>query len=537
MVAAANPLAAQAGLEMLRAGGSAVDAAIATQAVLGLVEPESSGLGGGAFIVLYDPKANRVTTFDGRETAPDSATPTMFLDANGAVRPKSQVIPGGLSVGVPGDVDVMAEAWKKYGHLKWAKLFAPAIRLARDGFPVGPKLANTIASDTDAAKMPDIKAYFFHPDGTPYRQGEILKNPAYAATLEAIAKHGSRAFYTGTIAASIVAAVTHAPTNPGGMTLDDIKRYHAIERPPVCGTYRGNKICSMGPPSSGGIAVLQMLAMLERFPSSDLQPNTLSFAQLFTQANRLAFADRNEYIGDPAFVCVPIAGLLNRDYLAQRSQLVDPKHDMGTAAAGTPPGVGDCGDHHAPQVTPQRHGTSHLSVVDDHGEVVSMTTTIESGFGAQIMASGFLLNNELTDFSLQPMLNGKPVANAPEPGKRPMSAMAPSIVFGPDGKFFIAAGSPGGPVIIPDVAGALVALIDGGLTPQQAVALPHIFNPNSVTVIEKGTQLEALVPQLTAMGHTIREFAIPSGLHIIEKTKDGYIGGADPRRDGVAVGD
>jgi gamma-glutamyltranspeptidase/glutathione hydrolase len=533
MIAAANPYAAEAGRTMLREGGSAVDAAIAAQMVLGLVEPESSGLGGGAFLVLYDPVKNRVTTFDGRETAPASASPEMFLDANGKPRPHAQVIPGGLSVGVPGVVAMLEMAHKKYGRLPWAKLFEPAIRLARDGFPVGHKLAATIQMDAEAAAMPDIKRYFYHADGTPLREGEVLKDPAYADSLRAIAAHGARAFYSGRIAESIVAAVAHAPVNPGGMTLADLAHYKAMERPPVCGTYRGDRICSMGPPSSGGIAVLQILAVLERFPSRALQPNTLSFAQLFTQANRLAFADRAEYVGDPAFVQVPVAGLLDRAYLKTRAALIDPDRDMGMAAAGTPPGALD----YAPQTTPQRHGTSHLSVVDDKGEVVSMTTTIESGFGAQIMASGFLLNNELTDFSLAPIENGKPVANAPEAGKRPMSAMAPSIVFGHDGKFLIAAGSPGGPVIIPDVAQALSAMIDGGLAPQQAAALPHIFNPNLVTVIEKGTSLEALAPQLTAMGHTVRIFPIYSGLHIIEKTPDGYIGGADPRRDGVALGD
>jgi len=536
MVAAANPYAAQAGIDMLRAGGSAVDAAIATQMVLGLVEPESSGLGGGAFLVLYDPTHNKVTTFDGRETAPASATPDMFLDANGQVRPKSQVIPGGLSVGVPGVVAMLEMAHKKYGRLPWAKLFEPAIKLARDGFPVGPKLAGTIAASTSAARMPDIKRTFYHPDGTPYQKGEIFKSPAYAATLEAIARHGARAFYTGAIAQSIVDAVHHAPVNQGGMTLADLKSYHAIERAPVCGSYRGDKVCSMPPPSSGGVAVLQILAMLERFPPSDLQPGTLSYAQLFTQANRLAFADRNEYIGDPAFVCVPVAGLLNRDYLAERSALIDPKKDLGTVGPGAPPDRDQCYAY-APQRTPQRHGTSHLSVVDDRGEVVSMTTTIESGFGSMIMASGFLLNNELTDFSLEPMHDGRPVANAPAAGKRPMSAMAPTIVFGPDGKFLIAAGSPGGPVIISDVAGALIALIDGGLTPQQTAALPHIFNMNGPTYVEKNTPLEAMAPQLEAMGHTVRVVPIYSGLHIIEKTKDGYIGGADPRRDGVALGD
>ncbi len=533
MIAAANPYAAQAGLQMLREGGSAVDAAIAAQMVLGLVEPESSGLGGGAFLVLYDPAKSRVTTFDGRESAPASASPQMFLDATGRPRPHAQIIPGGLSVGVPGVVAMLELAHKKYGRLPWAKLFAPAIRLARDGFPVGRKLAATIQNDVAAAEMPDIKHYFYHADGTPLREGEILKDSAYADTLRAIARHGARAFYSGSVAASIVAAVAHAPVNPGDMTLGDLAHYKAIERAPVCGAYRTMRICSMGPPSSGGIAVLQILAFLERFRASDLQPDTLQFAQIFTQANRLAFADRAEYIGDPAFVRVPVAGLLDRAYLKARAGLIDLNHDMGTAPAGTPPGA----TIYAPQKTEQRHGTSHLDVVDDSGEVVSMTTTIESGFGAQIMASGFLLNNELTDFSAVPTEDGKVIANAPEPGKRPMSAMAPSIVFDAHGKFLIALGSPGGPVIIPDVAGALSAMIDGGLDPQQAASLPHIFNPNGPTVIEKGTALEQLAPALTAMGHTVRIMPVYSGLHIIEKTPQGYIGGADPRRDGVALGD
>ncbi len=533
MIAAANPSAAQAGLQMLRAGGSALDAAIAAQMVLGLVEPESSGLGGGAFLVLYDPAQDRVTTFDGRESAPASATPQMFLDANGKPRPHSDVIPGGLSVGVPGIVAMLELAHKKYGRLPWAKLFDPAIRLARDGFPVGRKLAATIQSDTAAAQMPDIRHYFYHADGTPLREGEILKDPAYADSLRAIARHGARAFYSGKIAASIVAAVAHAPVNPGGMTPGDLAHYKAIERAAVCGAYRETRVCSMGPPSSGGIGVLQILGILQRFPSRDLQPDTLQFAHIFTQATRLAFADRAEYVGDPAFVAVPVAGLLDPAYLRARGKLIDLKRDMGTAPAGMP-------QHamlYAPQKSAQRHGTSHLAVVDDRGEVVSMTTTIESGFGAQIMASGFLLNNELTDFSAAPTEGGKPVANAPAAGKRPMSAMAPSIVFDRRGKFLIAAGSPGGPVIIPDVAAALSAMIDAHLDAQQAASLPHIYNPNAATIIEQGTVLEQLAPALTAMGHTIRIAPVTSGLHIIEKTPEGYIGGADPRRDGVALGD
>ena len=534
MIAAANPYAAKAGLEMLHEGGSAVDAVIAARWCSLWRGRKSSGLGGGAFLVLYDPKAGKVTTFDGRETAPASATSDMFLGPDGKPRPKSQVIPGGLSVGVPGIVSMLEMAHRKYGRLAWAKLFTPAIKLAADGFPVGPKLARTIVEEKDAAQMPDIKHYFYHPNGTPYREGETLKDPALADALRAIAAHGSNAFYRGAIAAAIVNAVRHAPVNPGGMTLADLADYRAIERAPVCGSYRGNRICSMGPPSSGGIAILQVLEMLERFPSSDLQPETLGFVHLFAEANRLAFADRAKYLGDPGFVRVPVQGLLDHAYLAARSQLIDPAHDMGTAQAGTLPNLPY---DYAPQRTPQRHGTSHLSVVDAHGEVVSMTTTIESGFGAMVMADGFLLNNELTDFSLEPTVDGKPVADAPEPGKRPMSAMSPAIVFDHDGKFWVAAGSPGGPVIIPYVSKSLSGMIDGGLDPQAATALPHVFNPNAYTMLEQGTSLEALAPKLKAMGHQVVIHSLNSGSQIIQRTKDGYLGGADPRRDGVAIGD
>lgn len=534
MIAAANPLASRAGLDMLRAHGSAVDAAIAAQLVLTLVEPESSGIGGGAFMMLYDPAKKHVTSFDGREIAPASATAGMFLDASGKPRAHMDAIPGGLSVGVPGVVAMLELAHKKYGKLPWAKLFQPAIKLADDGFPVGRKLAATLRAYPQMAQMPDIKRYFYHADGTPLAQGEILKNPELATTLRAIAAHGSKAFYSGPIAQAIVDAVQHAPVNPAGMQLSDLAAYQAKERPPVCGTYRSYRLCSMGPPSSGGISVLQILGMLERFPSSDLQPNTLSEVHLFSQASRLAFADRATYIADADVVSVPIAGLLDRDYLHQRSLLIDPAHDMGQAQAGDPPMKKA---EYAPQRTPQLPGTSHLSVVDDRGEVVSMTTTVEFVFGAEIMAKGFFLNNQLTDFSFEPVRDGKPVANAPAPGKRPMSAMSPTIVFDNKGQFKIALGSPGGPIIIPYVAETLVAMLDGGLDPQAAAALPHHANPNGPTVLEKDTAIEALGPALTAMGHHVVSVPLESGLHIIERTRAGYIGGADPRRDGNVMGD
>jgi gamma-glutamyltranspeptidase/glutathione hydrolase len=382
--------------------------------------------------------------------------------------------------------------------------------------------------------MPDLNRYFYHGNGTPLAEGEIVKNPEYAATLRIIARGGAKAFYSGKIAQAIVDAVNHAPMNPGPMTLKDLAAYHAVERPTVCGTYRSYKLCSMGPPSSGGIAVIQMLGMLERFPSSDLQPNTLSEVHLFTQASRLAFADRAKYLGDPDVINVPVRGLIDRLYLDQRSALIDPTKDMGKATAGNPP---DKRADYAPQRSQQLPGTSHLSAVDDRGMVVSMTMTIETSLGSEVMANGFLLNNELTDFSLDPVLDGKPVANAPGPGKRPMSAMAPTIVFDRNGRFAIAAGSPGGPLIIDFVANTLIAMIDGKLGPQEAAALPHALNLNSPTILEKGTVLESLTPQLTAMGHTVTALDLESGLHIIQAVPGGYRGGADPRRDGVALGD
>jgi gamma-glutamyltranspeptidase/glutathione hydrolase len=534
MIAAANPYASRAGLEMLRKGGSAVDAAIAAQMVLTLVEPESSGIGGGAFLLLYDPKHRRVTSFDGRETAPASATPEMFLDAGGQPRGHMDAIPGGLSVGVPGDLAMLEMAHQRYGKLKWATLFQPAIALAERGFPVSRKMASEIAEFPEMAKMPDIGRYLYHADGTPLRQGEILKNPELAQTLRTIAQGGAKAFYSGPIAQAIVDKVQHAPVNRGGMTLADLAKYKAVERPAVCGAYRVYRLCSMGPPSSGGVAVLQILGMLERFPSSQLQPNSLSEVHLVSEAERLAFADRAQYLGDPDAIHVPVAGLLDRGYLRTRSLLIDPKRDMGTAAPGTPSMTHS---PYAPQRTPQLPGTSHLSVVDDSGEVVSMTTTVEFVFGSEMMAKGFFLNNQLTDFSFEPTRDGKPVANAPAPGKRPMSAMSPTIVFGPDGKFKIAAGSPGGPMIITYVAEALVGMLDGNLSPEQAAGEPHFANPYGPTILEQDTSIDALAPQLTAMGHTVVQRELGSGLHIIERVPGGYIGGADPRRDGIALGD
>jgi gamma-glutamyltranspeptidase/glutathione hydrolase len=533
LVAAANPYAAKAALEMLRQGGSAVDAAIAAQMVLSLVEPESSGLGGGAFMLLWNPATKKVTSFDGRETAPASATPSMFLDTNGNPRAHFDAIPGGLSVGVPGVVAMLELAHRKYGKLPWAKLFAPAIALAEKGVPVGHKLAATLRAFPQMQAMPDLKRYFTRPDGTLLHEGDILENPALAATLRAIAKGGAKTFYSGPIARAIVDKVQHAPVNPGGMTMADLAHYRAKERAPVCAEYRSERVCSMGPPSSGGISVLQILGMLNRFPPKKLEPNSLSEIHLFSQASRLAFADRVTYLGDPAFVRVPVRGLLDRAYLRARASLIDPARDMGQAEPGTPPAA-----DFAPQKSPELHGTSHMSIVDDAGEVVSMTTTVEFVFGSEMMVDGFVLNNELTDFSFVPTRDGKPVANAPAPGKQPMSAMAPTIVFDKKGHFAVALGSPGGPAIIPYVAETLVAMIDGGLSPQAAAALPHHVNTNGPLSLEKDASLDALAPALARMGYDVRlGSGEKSGLQIIARVKDGYVGAADPRRDGVAIGD
>jgi gamma-glutamyltranspeptidase/glutathione hydrolase len=535
MIAAANPHAAQAGLDMMRAGGSAVDAAIAAQMVLGLVEPESSGIGGGAFMLVYNPRTKQTTSFDGREMAPASATPTMFLDTNGQPRTKPDAIPGGLSVGIPGVVKMLALAHKKYGKLPWAKLFEPAITLAQDGFAVGPKLARTIKSFTRGASMPDIKAHFYHADGTPLAEGDIYKNQEYADTLKKIAAQGPDGFYRGEIAQAIVDKVQHAPRQQGGMTLADLDNYQAKERSPVCGPYREYHVCSMGPPSSGGIAVLQILGMLQRFPSDALTPGTVSGAHLFAEASRLAYADRAQYLGDPAFVDVPIRGLTDKGYIASRAALIDPAKDMGTAVAGNPP------EKHAelsPQVSPALHGTSHMTIVDDSGEVIAMTTSVESVFGAEIMTRGFMLNNTLTDFSFQPVRDGKPVANAPAPGKLPLSAMSPTIVFDRNNNFLVSVGSPGGPAIIDYVAQILVGILDTKMSPKDAIAMPHEINMNGNTLLEKSPNSEMLAAQLTAMGHTVQVPQVEgSGLHGIEKVKDGYIGAADPRRDGIALGD
>jgi gamma-glutamyltranspeptidase/glutathione hydrolase len=537
MIVAAEPDAAKAGLAILRNGGSAVDAAIAAQMVLTLEEPQSSGIGGGAYLIVAD--GTVIHSYDGREMAPASAQPGMFLDKDGGKpRRHNDVVPGGLSVGVPGAVRMLAMAHAAHGKLPWAKLFEPAIKLAEDGFKVPPRLAIELGQGgARLASMPDIRSHFFHPDGSPIKPGETWRNPDLARSLRQIAEGGSDAFYNGTIAGEIADAVTKAPVNPGGMTRADVSAYRAKERTPVCGAYRSFRVCSLPPSTSGGVTVLQILGLLQRFPSSQLQSGTLSAVHLVSEASRLAYADRAKWLGDPDFVSVPLAGLLEPAYLDSRSRLIDPMRSMGVATAGTPLTQKTQLLDYAPMRPQIEMGTSHLAVVDDRGEALSMTTSVEGAFGAQIAAGGFLLNNQLTDFAFEPVIDGKPVANAPAPGKRPLSAMAPAIVFAPDGQFFAAVGSPGGQQIIGYVAQAVVNLIDAKLSMPETVAAPRHVNLNGATLIERGTALDMLTPALTAMGHQVRTVPFDSGVNGIRRVNGGYEGGADPRREGVALGD
>ncbi len=531
MVAAANPLAAKAGKDILAAGGSAIDAAIAVQLVLNLVEPQSSGLGGGALLVHFDGKD--MTTLDGRETAPAAAIPERFLWADGKPVEFYAAVVGGRSVGVPGTPRLLEAAHRKWGKLPWAKLFDPAIDIAENGFNISPRLAGLLAKDKFLSRDPNAKALYFNEDGSPKTAGTLLKNPAMAATLRALAQNGMDAFYTGDIAQDIVDAVTKHPANPGDMTLDDLKGYKAMERAAICGPYRGKKVCGMGPPSSGAVAVLQTLSVLEGQDMAAVSAGAEA-AHWMAEAERLAFADRAQYLADPDFVSVPVEGLLDPDYLKSRAALVDPAKSMGTAKAGEPPRKK--AEIHAPSEGIE-FGTSHISIIDRFGNAVSMTTTIEDGFGARLMTkSGFLLNNELTDFSFLPTKDGLPVANRVEPGKRPRSSMAPTIVLDENGKLQAVVGSPGGSLIINYVVKSLVALIDWKLDPQVAVDLPNFGSRNGPTELEAGTEAEGWKPALEAKGHAVKSIEMTSGIQAIVVTGDGFVGGADSRREGVAIG-
>ena len=535
MVATANRHASNAAAEMIRKGGSAVDAAISAQLVLGLVEPQSSGIGGGAFMLHWTKSAGKLDTYDGREMAPEAITPKLFLKADGTPMKFFDAVIGGRAVGVPGVIAMMALAHKDHGKLAWQDLFQPAIRLARGGFAVSPRLYTLLERFEKLPTQTAARQYFYREtdDGVkPHPVGYLLTNPDYAKTLEIIAKEGPKGFYEGEIAQAMVRAVrTHSP-NPGYLSTADLKNYKAKRRDGVCASYRNYKVCGMGPPTSGGLTSLMTLKMLERFNIGGMKPGSVEAVHLVSEASRLAFADRGMFMADADFVKVPTEGLLNQDYLTERSNIISKVKSMGKAEAGSPPGAPEKKSK-ADNAT--RPGTSHLVIIDKQGNAVSMTTSIEGAFGSHQMVRGFLLNNQLTDFSFRPEKDGAPVANAAAPGKRPRSSMSPTLIFGPDGGLFAAIGSPGGSRIIGYVTKTVVALIDWQMPMQQAVNLPHHVNRNGKTDVEENTPLGNLQDQLTEIGHEVSVRALNSGLHGIRITKDGLDGGADPRREGVVI--
>jgi gamma-glutamyltranspeptidase/glutathione hydrolase len=535
MVAASDPLAAEAGLAILRKGGNAIDAAIATEMMLTLTEPESSGLGGSGFLVYFDKQSGHLFTYDGREAAPAADTENMFLGADGKPIPFLKAAVGGKPVGVPGLLRVLEFAHKAHGKLPWAELFAPAIAAAEHGFAVSPRLHDSIARDRFLAEMPAAKAYFYDRDGAPLAVGATLKNPALAETLKAVAAKGADAFYEGPIAADIAHAVATAP-NPGPMSVEDLADYRAREREPVCALYRVWRICGMGPPSSGAIGVIATLTMLERFDLAKLPPLGLESVHLLAEAGRLAHADRTHYVGDPDFVSVPTAALIAPDYLALRSRLIDPVRDIGTVRPGDP--VHRRTDAGVPMGDDvEAAGTSSMSIVDDEGNALAMTMSVGLAFGSRVFVRGFVLNDELTDFAFRPEVNGIKDVNRPQPGKRPRSSMSPTLVFDGGGRFHLSVGSVGGNNIVGYVSEALVAMLDWGMDPQRAAGLPHVVNLNRDTRLEKGTALEALADALRKRGHTVNIRSLASGTQAI-LVKDGLLwGGADPRREGVALGD
>ncbi len=534
MISAAHPLAGQAGLEILRAGGAAVDAAIAAQMVLNLVEPQSSGIGGGGFLVHYSAKRGEIASYDGRETAPASAHPYMFLDGRGKPKKFYEAVLGGLSVGVPGLLRMLEMAHKEHGRLPWERLFEPAIKLAEEGFEVSKRLHGMIAKDEHLGKFEPAAAYFLE-NGEARKAGSLIFNRPLGEAFRRIAEGGADAFYNGPMASDIAATVRQSPISPGGMRAADMAAYKAVKREAVCLFYRVWLICGMGPPSSGGITTLQILGILQNFDLAAMKPYDPKAIHLVAEASRLAFADRNTYIADPDFVPVPSAGLLDPGYLSLRAGEISAKASIGKAQPGMP-GLG-AGPRLGADYSEGGLSTTHLSVIDGQGNAVSMTSSIESAFGSRLMTNGFLLNNQLTDFSFIPNRDAAPVANRVEPSKRPRSSMSPTLVFDGSGKVVMAIGSPGGSRIIGYVAKTIIAALDWNLDIQRAIDLPHFVNRNGPTEIEEGTPIEALKPVLEEWGHEVLIKPLNSGLHGIRAGQDGLTGGADPRREGVAMGD
>ena len=528
VVSAADPRAAAAGIEILKAGGSATDAAIATMLALNVVEPQSSGIGGGSFWVTHTARGG-LSTIDARETAPAAATDRWFYGPDGRPLSHEAAVPGGRSVGVPGALRGMALAHRQSGRLPWARLFQPAIRLARDGWIVSPRFARTISSYGGHITAETRALYTVA--GRAVAPGDRLTNPAQAALLDRIARLGPNSFYVGPQATRLVQTVNGAARNPSRMTAGDLASYQAKPRPPVCVAYRVYRICGMGPPSSGGVTVMMILKQLERFDLRALGRDSPVAWHLFAQSSRLAYADRDLYVGDPDHVRVPVAGLLSPAYLADRSALISPDRSMTTIAAGTPPGA-------PPRVraAPQEvAGTTDLAVTDGRGNVVQVTTTVEGVFGSGLSIDGTILNNQLTDFDIVPERGGFLVANRVEGGKRPRSSMSPTIVYGPDGRVRLAIGAAGGPTIIAQIAKALVGVLDWDMSAQDAIAMGLIFAPGETAFAEEGTQLDAMLPALRGLGEKI--VSVPLGLkaNAVERVNGRWIGAADPRSEGVAI--
>jgi gamma-glutamyltranspeptidase/glutathione hydrolase len=533
MVSAADPRAAEAGVRMLRLGGSATDAALATMFALTVVEPQSSGIGGGGFYVEGD-AAGHVETINGREKAPAAARPDWFL-VDGQPRAFSDAQPGGLSTGVPGNVLLAARAHAAHGKLPWAKLFQPAIELAEQGFVITPRLHKALAGQSATGAFGAGATIFYDASGNALAAGTRVRNRALGAFLRRLAAEGSKAFYEGQNAAALAAAVSTAKHNPAPMTVADVTGMTAPSAPPVCGEYRHYRICGMGPPSSGATTVFTILKQLERFDLTALGKDNPVAWHLIAESMRLAYADREKYLADTDFISVPVAGLTDPAYLASRSALIDPARSLPHAVAGTPPGAP--ATRFAPAAPQPEHGTSHFVAVDRAGNVVSYTSTIESSFGSGLVVNGYYLNNELTDFAFDPVAkDGAPVANRVEGGKRPRSSMAPTIVYAPDGHVRLALGAAGGSTIPAQVAKAIIGVIDFQLSAQAAIALPIIYAPSDTVRVESGTFLEAMAPRLRALGHEVAP--IPPGTfkaNAIEWTQGRWSGAADPRSEGVAV--